>query len=326
MFDEPAKDSKEAANNPKTAAQEKADELRMYAELAAAFEGTRKHDAAVVPGLDPKIARDVQQTIGRLEKARLEAVLIPPEQMPEAQRLLSLYDTAGLTTNDYHVARRPGEAMIVRWIDGEQVDAFYARYQAHFDSAIAGYREDARQATAWKQDPKSLAYLDALDAINPRLSVSYGRDFIKKHPLALLTTQAADELNIGFLCDDVMGIAPAELVGRASAPAPGSAEAARGFAGADDYAGEDQSGGDAAGGKTEGGQDDTPGDDFTPGYDDDDSAPFSPPAGQGGPGDRAAAERDLAWFFKMFALRGRNDAGTEQMCFFTFLQKSSDSW
>ncbi|MDB5324413.1 MAG: hypothetical protein JWN40_6044, partial [Phycisphaerales bacterium] len=35
-------------------------------------------------------------------------------------------------------------------------------------------------------------------------------------------------------------------------------------------------------------------------------------------------EQDLAWFFKLFALRGIHD-GIEQMCFFAFLQKSDDN-
>ncbi|MDB5303952.1 MAG: hypothetical protein JWM97_1501, partial [Phycisphaerales bacterium] len=36
-------------------------------------------------------------------------------------------------------------------------------------------------------------------------------------------------------------------------------------------------------------------------------------------------EQDLAWFFKLFSLRGTVD-GTERMCFFTYLQKSDDSF
>ncbi len=35
-------------------------------------------------------------------------------------------------------------------------------------------------------------------------------------------------------------------------------------------------------------------------------------------------EQDLAWFFKLFSLRGLSD-GVEQACFFTYLQKSDDS-
>ncbi len=35
-------------------------------------------------------------------------------------------------------------------------------------------------------------------------------------------------------------------------------------------------------------------------------------------------EHDLAWFFKLFLLRGMGD-GIERMCFFTFLQKSDDN-
>ncbi len=36
-------------------------------------------------------------------------------------------------------------------------------------------------------------------------------------------------------------------------------------------------------------------------------------------------EADLAWFFKLFSLRGVVD-GVERMCFFTFLQKSDDGF
>jgi hypothetical protein len=35
-------------------------------------------------------------------------------------------------------------------------------------------------------------------------------------------------------------------------------------------------------------------------------------------------DQDLAWFFKLFALRGMVEA-EERMCFFTYLQKSDDS-
>ena len=36
-------------------------------------------------------------------------------------------------------------------------------------------------------------------------------------------------------------------------------------------------------------------------------------------------ERDLACFFKLFSLSGAKD-GVEQMCFFTFLQKTDDTF
>lgn len=35
-------------------------------------------------------------------------------------------------------------------------------------------------------------------------------------------------------------------------------------------------------------------------------------------------ERDRAWFFKLFSLRGTKD-GTEQMFFFTYLQKTDEA-
>jgi hypothetical protein len=37
----------------------------------------------------------------------------------------------------------------------------------------------------------------------------------------------------------------------------------------------------------------------------------------------APTERDRAWFFKLFSLRGLHE-GIEQMCFFAYLQKSED--
>jgi hypothetical protein len=36
-------------------------------------------------------------------------------------------------------------------------------------------------------------------------------------------------------------------------------------------------------------------------------------------------EQDLAWFFKLFSLRGVVE-DVERMCFFTFLQKAEESW
>jgi hypothetical protein len=38
----------------------------------------------------------------------------------------------------------------------------------------------------------------------------------------------------------------------------------------------------------------------------------------------APTERDRAWFFKLFSLRGMNE-GAERLCFFTYLQKTDES-
>ena len=43
------------------------------------------------------------------------------------------------------------------------------------------------------------------------------------------------------------------------------------------------------------------------------------------PPEDAPTEQDLAWFFKLFSLRGVID-GAEHMCFFTFMQKTDDSF
>src|SRR6478672_7293655 len=131
MFEEPSEPPPEHSFNPADKAREKSDEFRMHAELAAVFEGNRKFDAQIVPGFDAKIARDVQRTIGKLEKSKsTESPVLPESSAADAAGLLKLYESAGLSTNDYHVNRRPGEVMIVRWLSGDQVETFYERLQA----------------------------------------------------------------------------------------------------------------------------------------------------------------------------------------------------
>ena len=149
--------------------------------------------------------------------------------------------------------------MIVRWIAGDEVEAFYERLQAHFDAALAAHRDEERQAKEWKQDEQTLAYLKALDAIEIKMPQRYLRDPIRQHKVFVLSTQTADEIDILHLCDFLMGVDPAELVGQASAPS------------------------------------------------------------------EAPTERDRAWFFKLFSLRGVHKQ-SERMCFFTFLQKADDTF
>jgi hypothetical protein len=260
MFDEPSEDPSELSATPADRAKEKADEFRMHAELFAVFEATRKFDAQIIPGLNTDLARDVQQTMARLSKAMSpEVPLVPEPSMPEAERLLNFPTTHSLSANDYHIHRRPGEVMIIRWIAGEEVEKFYERLQAHLDAALGGFREDERQSLEWKKDPATLAYLEALDAVEIKMADRYARDPIRQHNLFVLSTQTADEMNIAYLCDYIMGASPAEVVGAKSAP------------------------------------------------------PESP------------TDKDLAWFFKLFSLRGSSQ-GVEKMCFFTFLQKSDDSF
>ena len=47
-----------------------------------------------------------------------ETAVLPPDSAADATRLLKLPDTADLSTNDYHLHRRPGEVMIARWLAG----------------------------------------------------------------------------------------------------------------------------------------------------------------------------------------------------------------
>jgi hypothetical protein len=260
MFDEPDEQPIEHAADPTTAAREKGEQLRMHAELAAVFEGVRKFDARIIPGLDPEVTRQVQQTMGRLEKSKTpNSPVLPETSVPLAAQLLDLPQSGGRSTNDYHIHRRPGEVMIVRWLAGPQVETFYQRLQAHFDAAIEGLREDQRQSHEWKQDPKLLAYLAALDGLEIKMADRYLRPLIVAQKIFVLSTQAADEMNIQHLCDYVMSVPSAEVVGPVSAP----------------------------------------------------------------PGE--PTERDLAWFFKLFSLRGMKE-DTERMCFFAFLQKSDDAF
>jgi hypothetical protein len=192
----------------------------MHAEFAAVFEGTRKFEAQIRPNLDADIARDVQKRIAKLERSRKpETPLIPDEaSMKDAAELLDLPTTRSLSTNDYHIYRRPGEVMILRWLAGDEVESFYQRMQAHFEAALNQFRQEERQTHEWKQDPQTLKYLDALDKIDVKMSDRYLRDIIRQHKAMLLSTQAADELDILHLTDYVMGASAAEVVGAPSAP------------------------------------------------------------------------------------------------------------
>jgi hypothetical protein len=211
----------EKAANPADRAREKFDEFRMHAELAAVFEGKRKMDAMLRTDLDFDLARDIQRTIARLEKSKAgdTPLLIEPAAVADATRLLNLPTTNdALTTNDYHIHRRPGELMIVRWLAGDEVEAFYERFQAHFEAALTQYREEQRHSLGWKQDPQTIRYLDALDKIEVKMADRYLRGPIRQHNLAILSTQTADEIDILYLSDYLMSVAPADLVGTASAP------------------------------------------------------------------------------------------------------------
>ena len=258
MFEDDQEHSGEEAADPTSRADEHAERFRMHAELAAVFDGPRKFDAQVLPTLDADLAREVQKSIGKLEKSReVDSPLIPQPSAGEAAAVLNFFATHELSTNNYHVYRRPGEVMIIRWLIGEEVETFYTRLQAHFDAAINAFREDEHQSKAWKQDPATLAYLTALDTIEVKMADRYLREIIRQHRVYLMTTQTADEINIAYLTDTIMGVSPAELVGKKSAP------------------------------------------------------PDEP------------SEDDLAWFFKLFSLRGIVE-GIERMCFFAYLQKSDD--
>src|SRR5580765_3136649 len=189
MFDDTNEDPAETSLDPANRAKEKSDEFRMHAELFAVFEGTRKFDAQIMPGLDAQLARDLQRTFGRLAKAKTpESPVLPDSSTQDAADVLNTPASRELSTNDYHIHRRPGEVMIVRWLAGDQVETFYERLQAHFDAAMEGFKEDERQALEWKRDPKVKAYLKALDGIEVKMPDRYLRDHIRQHNLFVLST------------------------------------------------------------------------------------------------------------------------------------------
>lgn len=245
---------------PEDRVRETVDTLQSWnAEIVAVFEGVRKFEARLAPGLDSDAARAVQRGMAKLEKAKVTGqAFLPPASADEARGLLDYPRRHDLSTNDYHIHRRPGETMIVRWLAGEQVETFYQRLQANFDAAFTAVREDERQSQQWKGDPATLAYLDLLDKAEVKLADRYHRDLIRAHNLFALATQTADEMNIAHLCDYIMGIPAAEVVGSAAAPGDG------------------------------------------------------------------ATQKDRAWFYKLYMLRGMLEE-QERMCFFAFLQKSDDS-
>src|SRR5215212_379091 len=123
MFDEPSESPQERAVDPAQLAADKADEFRVLAEVCAVFEGPRKFDAAINPRVEDTFARDIQKRIAKLEKSKdAGSPILPPESAAEAKALLALPKTNELSTSDYHIHRRPGEVMILRWLEGEQVE------------------------------------------------------------------------------------------------------------------------------------------------------------------------------------------------------------
>lgn len=219
MFDDDEENSERRPFDPAERAKAKSDEFRMHAELAAVFEGIRKFDASLDAKFDHSVARECQQAIGKLERQRItDTPLLGPEAVDAARTVLELPLAKQITTNDYHVSRRPGEVLILRWLSGEEVDRFYERLQAHFDAALRQFREDEHQAHDWRSDEKMNAYLAKLDEVNVNLSERYLRPILKEHRLFALSTQTADEIDILHLCDRIMNVPAAEVVGEASAP------------------------------------------------------------------------------------------------------------
>ena len=218
MFDEPEESPQQRNFDPAQQAKDKTDEFRVHAEVCAVFEGPRKFDAEI-RNLNADLARDIQKRMARLEKAKKPDIpIVPPENAADAAALLDLCKTENLSTNDYHVYRRPGELMMVRWLEADQIETFYQRLQAHFDVAFDDFKNEQREAHGWKQDEKMTKFLESLDKVEIKMTDRYLRDAIRKHNIFVLSTLTADQMDILHISETVMGIEPAVLVGSASAP------------------------------------------------------------------------------------------------------------
>jgi len=217
MFDEPSESPQERNVDPAQRARDKSDEFRVHAEVCAVFEGPRKFDAEI-RRLDDQTARDIQKRMARLEKSKSqESPVLPAESMADAAALLKIPAEGVLSNNDYHISRRPGEVMIVRWLEGEQVESFYERIQAHFDVAMDDFKQEQREAYGWKQDAKLTSYLEALDKVEIKMADRYLRDVIRKHSVFVLSTLTADQMDISHLAETVMGMQVTDVVGAAAA-------------------------------------------------------------------------------------------------------------
>jgi len=79
------------------------------------FEGNRKFDAEILSRLDAEVAREVQRTMARLEKSKSAD---SPDRAgaiaADAADLLNFPRTRDLSTNNYHIHRRPAK----RWSSG----------------------------------------------------------------------------------------------------------------------------------------------------------------------------------------------------------------
>lgn len=222
MYEEPEdgdEDHEREARGVDDRVKDTIDSFRMHAELCAVFEGGRKFDAELRSALDPELAREIQKTVAKLEKSKqAEVPVLAEASVAEAEALLDFPAAHGLSTNDYHIHRRPGEVMIVRWLQGEQVESYYARLQAHFDAALGQFREDERQSQGWKQNDETTKFLDAIDKVELKMEERYLRPLIREHKLFILSTQTADEMDILHLTDAIMGVGASAVVGAKSAP------------------------------------------------------------------------------------------------------------
>jgi hypothetical protein len=192
--------------------------LKQHAEFAAMYEGPRKFGDAVRPDLDAELARSIQQRVAKVASKIGPGPLVNASQQTLARELLRLHTAEGLAPRDYFIYRRPGEVMMVRWLAGDDVSTYHQRMQAHFDVALKQTQADEREKLAWRNDEKDNAYLELLDEATFEMSHYTAREIVTRSKMAVMSSLMADAVHIGFLCEQVMGVSAAEVVGAAFSP------------------------------------------------------------------------------------------------------------
>ncbi len=122
-------------------------------------------------GSTPQLARDMQRAMGRLEKSKSpDSPVLPgprrrcgrpaePSQSPRPVHQRLPHPSPARRSDDRPLAGQ-----------GDQVETFYERLQAHFDAALEGFRKTNGRPTNGSKTRKTLAYLAALDAIEVRMA------------------------------------------------------------------------------------------------------------------------------------------------------------
>ena len=134
----------------------------------------------LLPGLDPEVAREVQRGMARLEKAKSpDSPVLPQPSAADAAALLDL----PRRPRPVHQrlphpppARRSDDRPLAPGRAGRDVLRAASGPLRRGPGGVQGGRAAGQE---WKQDPQTLAYLTALDAIEVRMADRYLRDEIR---------------------------------------------------------------------------------------------------------------------------------------------------